>query len=106
MQVGSLFHSTWHKNSGWVKDIPCLSRINCCMLFPKASDFPLGQVGMKAFDRFVPRLFEGVVWVLVLLFAAVWDALISPERNGIPLPILTGSLLVVLLVFSPFRFER
>jgi len=61
---------------------------------------------MKSFDRFVPRLFEGVAWTLCLLIAAVWDALISPERNGIPLPIFVGSLLVVLLVFAPFRFEQ
>lgn len=61
---------------------------------------------MKTLDKLVPKVFEGVVWVLLLTYAAVWDVLISPEWNGIPIPIILFVVLFGLLVFAPFRFEE
>jgi len=57
-------------------------------------------------DKVVERFVEGLIVVLSLTFAAVWDALISPEWNGTPLPILLTVAILILVIFAPRRWTE
>jgi len=59
----------------------------------------------KFTDNVVARLAEGLMVTLLLLIAAVWDALISPKWNGTPVPILLFSVLLLLFIFAPHRWQ-
>jgi hypothetical protein len=59
----------------------------------------------KLADNLVARLAEGLMVTLLLLIAAVWDALIAPKWNGIPVPIFLFSVLLLLFIFAPHRWQ-
>ena len=55
-------------------------------------------------DKVVEKLAEGLLVLLFLWYAAVWDVLISPEIRGIPIPVLLFGLILLLLLFAPKRW--
>jgi len=65
----------------------------------------MGVLLNKLTDNVVARLAEGLMVTLLLLIAAVWDALISPKWNGTPVPILLFSVLLLLFIFAPHRWQ-
>lgn len=65
----------------------------------------MGVLLNKFTDNVVARLAEGLMVTLLLLIAAVWDALISPKWNGTPVPILLFSVLLLLFIFAPHRWQ-
>lgn len=60
---------------------------------------------MKFTDDLVAKLSEGLMVTLLLLIAAVWDALISPEWNGVPFPLLFLVVVLLLAVLAPWRWH-
>jgi len=60
----------------------------------------------RAMNKLIARVTEGLVVVLFLSFAAVWDVLISPRRNGVPVPILLITAILILVIFAPYRWEQ
>jgi len=65
----------------------------------------MGVLLNKLTENVVARLAEGLMVTLLLLIAAVWDALISPKWNGTPVPILLFSVLLLLFIFAPHRWQ-
>ena len=59
-----------------------------------------------AMNKLIARITEGLVVVLFLSFAAVWDVLISPKRNGEPVPMLLITAVLFLVIFAPYRWEQ
>jgi len=60
---------------------------------------------MKLTDNLVARLAEGLMVTLLLLIAAVWDALLSPQWQGTPIPIFLFSVVLLLFIFAPHRWQ-
>jgi len=63
------------------------------------------QVPGKLAETVVARLAEVLMVALLLLIAGVWDALISPKWNGTPVPIFLFSVVLLLFVFAPHRWQ-
>ena len=59
----------------------------------------------KVVDRIVERLAVGLMVVLLIAHAAMWDVLISPEWNGTPIPIFLSSI-ILLSLFLFFVSKR
>lgn len=56
-------------------------------------------------DKIVERVAEIFMVGLVLVFAAVWDVLISPESRGTPIPVFVLIVVALLLIFAPWRWH-
>jgi hypothetical protein len=65
-----------------------------------------GGIVKRLTESLVPKLAEGLMITLLILIAAVWDALISPEWNGTPIPLLLFTVVLLLVVFAPWRWYR
>ncbi len=59
----------------------------------------------KVADRIVERLAVGLMIVLLIAHAAMWDVLISPEWKGIPIPVFLSSI-ILLSLFLFFVSKR
>ena len=59
----------------------------------------------KLTNNLIARLAEGLMVSLLLLIAAVWDALISPKWDGTSVPILLFSVILLLFIFAPHRWR-
>ncbi len=55
-------------------------------------------------DKIVRLLAEGLLIILLLSFAGIWDVLISPKWNGTPIPIFMLGVIFLLVLFAPKRW--